>query len=49
MGRRPYRPRWAARKWWLAVMENGRPTGKEAMAAAAAAAAIEAAVAAVSS
>ena len=40
-GRRPYLPKWAAKKWWLADIENGR-AGK-ATAAAAAAAATEAA------
>ena len=42
-GRRPYRPRWAAKKWWLADMGKGSAGKEEAMAAAAAAAAIEAA------
>ena len=43
-GKRPYLPKWAAKKWWLADMEKGRAAAKgEAMAAAAAA--MEAAVA----
>ena len=40
-GKRPYLPKWAAKKWWLADMEKGK-AGK-ATAAAAAAAATEAA------
>ena len=41
-GRRPYLPKWAAKKWWLADIENGK-AGKATAAAAAAAAAAEAA------